>query len=165
VAATKRDVQGALRQLRRKFGAALADLTNKIATAQNTLQQAHQQLKATQARDKATIRRDVRSGVKSLQNSASSKLTARGDAEKKNIQTIINAKSKLVAELTQSTNKLIAALRTRVQLAVSKESQDNQDQENQLTSNDAIMQKWVRNSEVISFELFPSDSNVTHVCT
>ena len=56
--------------------------------------------------------------------------------------------SKLVAELTRSTNRLVAALRTRVQLAVRTEAQDNQDQEKQLTSNDAIMQRWVRNSEV-----------------
>ena len=64
-----------------------------------------------------------------------------------NIQTIINAKRVLVAELTKSTNKLIATLRNRVQLAVSTEAQDNLDQEKQLTSNDAIMQKWIRNSE------------------
>ena len=37
-AATKRDVNGALRRLRRKFGKALSDLTNKIVTAQSALQ-------------------------------------------------------------------------------------------------------------------------------
>lgn len=146
-AATKRDVNGALRQLRRKFGKALSDLTNKIVTAQSALEAAHLQLKATQARDKKTVRRDVRRGVTSLQTSAGSKLKAKGDAEEKNIQTIINAKSALVAELTKSTNKLIAALRSRVRLAVRTEAQDNQDQEKQLASNDAIMQKWIRNSE------------------
>lgn len=64
-----------------------------------------------------------------------------------NIQTIINAKRVLVAELTKSTNKLIATLRNRVQLAVNTEAQDNLEQEKQLTSNDAIMKRWIRNSE------------------
>jgi hypothetical protein len=153
--ATKSDVRGALRNLRTKFTSALNDLVGKINTAQGALTAAHQQLKSTQERDKVTIRSDVKEGVNSLQQNTLAKLTAKGNEEKQNIQTIINAKQQLVQELTKSTNKLIDAMRNRVKLAVSSESSDNQGQENQLTSNDAIMNRWIRNrwkfSKVSSF--------------
>jgi len=146
--ATKTDVYKALLLLRRKFNTALTQLTTKIVSAQNTLTAAHATLKTSQSSDKATIRRDVRQGVGRLQNSAHQKLVAKGNLEKKNIQTIISTKQVLVAELTQSTNKLIASMRNRVSLATSTEANDNTGQAKQLSSNDAIMHKWVRNSAV-----------------
>jgi len=144
---TQSDVRTALRKLRRKFNAALTDLNGKITQVTTTLKGTHQQLKDTLARDKVLVRRDVKGGINALQSSTLSKLHTKGKTEKENIQTIINAKTVLVRELTASTNKLIAGLRNRVRLATAKEASDNQGQEQQLNTNQAQMNKWIRNSQ------------------
>ena len=144
---TKRDVTAALTQLRSKFGKALSGLQAKIATAQSTLTAAHADLRATQTADKKAIRRGVREGARRLEASAESKLQAKGAVEKANVQAVIKAKTALVKELTQSTNALIDALRKRVKLAVQTEAADNAEQEQQLTTNDGKMQRWIRNTK------------------
>ena len=141
---TKSDVMKALQTLRMRFQMDVSTLVDKIAWAQGNLTKTHTELQSSQANDKLTIRRDVKTGVGSLEQQTLTELNTDGDAEKSNIQSIISAKELLVNQLARSTDVLILALRNRVRLATGKEDTDNTAQENQLKSNDGTVQKWIR---------------------
>ncbi len=96
---TKSDVMKALQTLRMRFQMDVSTLVDKISWAQSNLTKTHAELVSTQANDKLTIRRDVKTGVGSLEQQTLAELNTDGDAEKSNIQSIINAKEQLVNQV------------------------------------------------------------------
>jgi hypothetical protein len=96
---TKSDVMKALQTLRMRFQMDVSTLVDKIAWAQGNLTKTHTELVSTQANDKLTIRRDVKTGVGSLEQQTLAELNTDGDTEKSNIQSIISAKEQLVNQV------------------------------------------------------------------